>query len=193
MIKNRLVIIAILQSLYCANIQSSKVEKHFDYKFYFTPTWILLDEPYYTHLFGYTSWVQVGMFTIRMKEPSHLHSLTLQWNGPVLEDIHSASLYRGIGKNIKPTNEYLICDGHWYQDKKGQKLIFDFPYPEKLHVSTTLYLVLTVTDKLEKELKQGTFLILPDNLPLTLQKTLLSQPLYVTFITQKDTPTTHTS
>lgn len=181
MIKEKLVMIAILYFFYTQTQIYSLEKKRHDYEFYFTPTWIMLDEPYYSHLFDDTCWILVGTFTIRMKNPTHLSSLTLKWRGPELTQIHCASLYKASKKNFKATTDDWMCDGQWYHDQDGQKLIFDLQQSEKLHVSTTLYLVLTLTQGSEKALTQGTFEILPDNLPWTLQKALKNSPLYLTF------------
>jgi len=151
-----------------------------DYEFYFTPTWTPLDDPHHSHLFDKTVWVLVGTFTIRMKEPSYLRFLSLKWAGHEPIEIHSASLYRGSGKTFKATDDYLIADGQWYTDATDQRLIFNFPYAEKLHVSNTLYLVLTITQHSESIINKGTFQILPDNFPGCLQRALKHTPIYLT-------------
>ena len=151
-----------------------------DYEFYFTPTWIHLDDPHHINLFDKTIWVLVGTFTIYMKEPSYLSALSLKWVGPEPTAIHSASLYRSNGKTLKATDNYLIADGQWYRELNNQKLIFDFPNPEKLHVSNRLYLVLTITKDSEDIINKGTFQILPENLPQSLQRGLNHSPIYLT-------------
>jgi hypothetical protein len=152
-----------------------------DYEIHFTPTWISLDDPHHMPLFKETAWVQVGILTIRMKDPSHLHSLVLKWIGKEPIEIHSASLYRGYGKVCKATDDYLIADGQWHINPPHQLLIFYFPTAEKLYVSNTFYLVLTITRNSEKIVSKGTFQILPNSLPSTLQKCLQQVPVYLTF------------
>ena len=178
--------VCVILSVYLTTTNGFLDKERPDYEFYFTPMWIPLDNPEHSRLFDKTIWVLVGTFTIRMKEPIHLHSLSLKWTGPEPIEIHSASLYRGSKTTLKATDDYLIADGQWLYENEYQKLIFNFPQTEKLYISNTFYLVLTISKDSENILTKGTFEILPDNLPGCLQRSLKHAPVYLTFAPPTD-------
>ena len=194
---NRLIItLSFFYVIFCVYITTTNGfldKERPDYEFYFTPMWIPLDSPEHTHLFDKTTWVLVGTFAIRMKEPSHLRSLSLKWTGPEPIEIHSASLYRGSKTTLKATDDYLIGDGQWVYENDYQKLMFAFPHAEKLYISNTFYLVLTLAHDSEHLLNKGTFEILPDNLPGCLQRALKQTPVYLTLAPPTHSITSHIS
>ncbi len=152
-------------------------------------TWHCLDDNDGScSLFG-GKWVLVGNITFRKKsiqDSVHLQQLKLHWNGPFISSL-SASLYK---KNFDPTkkeflpiDDYLICDGCWNNAK--QTLVMTFDERQTLGAVEVFYVVLTVPTPLETILKQGSFSLEKQDLPLPFQHAYKPQSQQLTFNTLK--------
>jgi len=131
------------------------------------PIWRYLDE---SEKHFADRWVLVGGITFKKKciEPIKISKIHLRWHGEPLEELH-ASLYTNNSDDaFLPIEANLVCDGKW--NKVKQKLILHFQKPYKIGLETTFYLVLTVPDKLEPLLRQGSFSIEPQCLPEPLRQ-----------------------
>jgi hypothetical protein len=132
-------------------------------------------------------WMLVGNITFRKKsiqDSIHLRQLKLHWDGPFIDSL-SASLYK---KNFDPTkkeflpiDDYLICDGCWNSTK--QTLIMSFDERQALGAIEVFYIVLTVPTPLEIILKQGSFSLVKNDLPLPFQQAYTPQSLQLNFNT----------
>ena len=134
-------------------------------------------------------WVLIGNITFRKKpvqDSIHLQQLKLHWHGPFIDAL-SASLYK---KNFDPTkkeflpiDDYLVCDGCWNNSK--QTLVLSFDERHTLGAVEVFYVVLTVPTLLEPILKQGSFSLEKNDLPLPFQQAYMPQTLQLTFNTLK--------
>jgi len=134
-------------------------------------------------------WVLVGNITFRkksVKDSIHLHQLKLHWHGPFISTL-SASLYKKnfdpTKKDFLPIDDYLVCDGCWNNTK--QTLILTFDERQTLGAVEVFYVVLTVPDNLELILKQGSFSLEKNDLPLPFQHTCTTASLQLSFNTLK--------
>lgn len=136
--------------------------------------WKNLDskEERYIEKFG-GRWILAGKFTFknRSKETVPLTELDLEWKGKQkIVDLEGSLFKKEPNKEFIPVQEFLISDGRWNTEKQTLQLRFN--QKEYLGVSTTFYLVLTVSPSLEKKLKDGYFTVMTDKLPKQLKKTV---------------------
>lgn len=117
-----------------------------------------------TQQFG-GKWILIGSITFKKKsgETVFLHNLRLQWKGSAITTLFG-TLYKKVdGKTFLPLEENMICDGTWYPH--DQSLVLNFNKKITLGISNTFYLVLTVPEDVEQQLKKGYFALDEKMLP----------------------------
>ena len=110
-------------------------------------------------------WILVGSITFEKKSKEYvsLDKINLCWNGESIDNL-IGSLYKKIPeKEFIPIQDNLISDGNW--NKTKQTLILKFDKKLSLGPTTTFYLVLTVPETIEFQLKSGSFCIEEQCLP----------------------------
>jgi len=110
-------------------------------------------------------WVLVGSITFKKnsKEPVNLNKIYLKWDGESIENLVGSLYKKKPNKDFIPIQDYLVCDSAW--NKTKQTLILKFDEKQTLGPITTFYLVLTIPEKIEKKVKQGSFIIEKECLP----------------------------
>lgn len=110
-------------------------------------------------------WVLVGSITFKKnsKESVNLNNIYLRWQGENIENLVGSLYKKKSDKNFIPIQDYLICDSVW--NKAKQTLILKFDEKQTLGPSTTFYLVLTIPEKIEKKVQNGSFIIEKEHLP----------------------------
>ena len=187
---NRTCIIGCILALGTIHLASPSDTQHKDdFAVSLESTWHCLDDSNGSCAQFGGKWVLIGNITFRkksVKDSIHLNQLKLHWNGPFISTL-SASLYK---KNFDPTkkeflpiDDYLICDGCWNNNK--QTLSLNFDERQILGAVEVFYVVLTVPDRLESILRQGSFSLEKNELPLPFQQAYSPQSLQLTFNTSK--------
>lgn len=123
--------------------------------------------------------ILIGSITLkkRMKDPIYMHQIQLHWNGNEIENINGSLYQKQTNKEFMPIEEYLVCDGIW--NKSKQRLILEFEQEKKLNSLNIFYLVLTIPNQLEEQLKTGTFEIEKYCLPEPIQACTKNQTLSI--------------
>lgn len=123
-------------------------------------------------------WILIGTITFRKtcRDAVKIDRLALEWHGPKLSQL-VGSLYKKIpSKDFAPIDENFLSDGSW--NTATQQLFFDFPErSQTLGPLSIFYIVLTVPDAVEPLLKQGSFTIIRQQLPLLFEQAMAAAPL----------------
>lgn len=126
-------------------------------------------------------WILAGSITFRKKSKDtvYLSKLIFRWKGKKIDNLLGSLYKKNLDKKFLPIEDSLICDSYW--NKKKQTLIFNFKKQVSLGPTSIFYLVLTVPDKLENTLKQGSFFIESHCLPTPFKMAARHQTLILTF------------
>ncbi|MFI5332643.1 MAG: hypothetical protein ACHQVS_00920 [Candidatus Babeliales bacterium] len=139
------------------------------------PTWQIIEcDDNKCKEFG-GKWVIIGsiIFRKKAKEPVNLTRLYLRWHGHQL-DTQVASLYKKPeDKDFLAIQENLVCDGTW--DSANQTLLFNFDQKQTLGLTNIFYVVLTIPESVEPQIKQGSFELMTHYLPEQFQPTTNQQ------------------
>jgi hypothetical protein len=116
--------------------------------------------------FHHDRWAWTWSLTLKSKSAFKLHQLTLQWVGKKIDSIY-ASFYqkKDCDPVLIPIQENLVSEGAW--DNKTQRFVFAMD--EKIVATNKYYLVLSFPQKIEDQVRQGTFVV-PTKESLVLSK-----------------------
>ncbi len=129
------------------------------------PMWQSLEpDPAKIKQFG-GKWILVGsvIFKKGSEAKVSMRELHLQWSGPFLDNLNATLYKENSEKQFLPLQENVICDGQW--NKKKQIIVLRFDHAEPLSVVNVFYLVLTLPQEIEHNIKHGSFTITQSGLP----------------------------
>ena len=118
-----------------------------------------------------SKWMLIGSVTLRKKanQKMKLETLRLTWHGAPIDHL-DGSLYRKTpGKKFLPIDQNVVTDSNW--NKARQELIFNF-YDNKQSLGplNIFYIVVSVPDTVESQLKKGHFSVVKQALPQSFQR-----------------------
>lgn len=165
--------------LICAQSLSIAADKNTGLTITLTPEWQPIGHGKANEKVFGGEWICAGTITIkkRVNETLSLTQAAFRWHGPTLSALH-ASLYRKNSEPFLPIEENVVSDGIWHPNT--QELSFSFSNKQILDPITTFYVVLTVPNDLEKQLKKGRFELLTAHLPTQVQLYLENKTLSLT-------------
>ena len=110
-------------------------------------------------------WILIGSITFkkRSRDTIYLNNLHLCWQGKPINNLIGTLYKKTAGKDFLPIEENVVCDGAW--NNQQQKLLLTFDKQFALGLNNTFYLVLTVPETLEPDLRQGSFTLDEKSLP----------------------------
>jgi hypothetical protein len=111
-------------------------------------------------------WILAGSITFKKhcKDAVFLDNIQLSWKGEKIDHLIGSLYEKNEAGEFLPIDKYLVCDSCW--KKSTQELFLRFNRPCTLGAINTFYLVLTVPEKLEPILKNGSFYVEQAGLPL---------------------------
>lgn len=169
-----LVVIAIITSALRCNVAPISCKVSLE------PLWFELDQNDDSQkLFG-GKWIVSGKITFSYKTKEHikLEKLQLNWNGEPIEYVLGTLYKADADDKFLPIESYVICDSNWNRSRQTMSLNFAKPY--LLDPISTFYLVLTVPEHLEKNLKNGIFSMAAETLPRAFRSYANNNPLSLT-------------
>lgn len=150
------------------------------------PKWrdLEYDHHHNIELFG-GKWILAGSITFRKKSKDtiYLSKLTFRWKGIKLDNLLGSLYKKDLDKRFLPIEEFLISDSSW--NRKKQTLVFNFKKKVSLGPKNIFYLVLTVPEKIEPTLKQGSFIVESNGLPIPFKSLARNQSLNLAFFNLK--------
>lgn len=130
------------------------------------PKWQDLENnPQKTKLFG-GKWILVGSITFkkRSSEMIFLDEIQLTWKGKKIDKLLGSLYEKNDTSSFIPIEKYHVCDGRW--KTSTQKLFLRFNHNLTLGAVNTFYLVLTIPEDIEPIIKNGSFAVETEGLPL---------------------------
>jgi hypothetical protein len=129
-------------------------------------------------------WVIIGSITFKKKakEPVNLTRLYLRWNGEHLDTFVGSLYKKPEDKDFLAIQDNLVCDGTW--DTSNQTLLFNFDQKQTLGLTNIFYVVLTIPEHVEPQIKQGSFELMTHYLPEQFQP-VTNQQLSLAYHTPK--------
>lgn len=162
----------IAASICCALYGAQRVD---DFVITLDPTWQNLEcDQDRCKAFG-GKWVIIGSITFKKKakEPVNLTRLYLRWNGERLDTFVGSLYKKPDDKDFLAIQDNLVCDGTW--DTSNQTLLFNFDHKQTLGITNIFYVVLTIPEDVEPQIKQGSFELMTHYLPEQFQPTAHQQ------------------
>lgn len=162
----------IAMSISCTIFAASRID---DFVITLDPTWQILEcDHNKCKEFG-GKWVIIGsiIFKKKAKEPVNLTRLYLRWHGHHLDALVASLYKKPEDKDFLAIQENLVCDGTL--DAANQTLLFNFDQKQTLGLTNIFYVVLTIPESVEPQIKQGSFELMSHYLPEQFQPTTNQQ------------------